>query len=237
MGRVLVWIGGIFASLGVVFVSVAGWAYLRDQSFAEAGLRAQGRVIELIGSRDNDDGYTYAPVVEFRDADGLRHVFVSSVSSNPPQYATGEAVDVIYAANSPDEAIIDGFVDRFLFPLIFGGLGTVFAAIGFGLLFARLRARQIAAQLRASGLPIQAKVVECYRDTSVTVNGRSPWRLLCQANHPATGIPHSFKSDAFWIDPGAGLAAGSSVRVFVDPARPDRYLVDLSTHMDESAIG
>jgi len=235
MGRALNWIGGIFASLGLVFVAGAAWFFLADRSFAAAGERAPGTVIEMIGSRDSDGGHTYKPVVEFRDAAGRRHVFTSNVSSSPPQHSVGESVEVIYAPDSPDEAVIDSFVDRFLLPLILGGLGTLFAAIGFGVLFARLRRRQIAAQLRASGLPIQAKVVECYHDTSLKVNGRSPWRVVCQATHPADGKMHSFNSEAVWINP-SGLA-GKEVRVFVDPARPARYLVDLSPYFGDDALG
>ena len=236
MGRALVWIGGIFAALGVVFVAGAGWAYLADRRFAAAGTHAQGTVIDMVGSRDSDGDYSYKPMVEFRDADGQRHVFTSNVSSSPPQHAAGETVQVIYAPATPDEAVIDSFLDRFLLPLILGGLGTVFAAIGFSLLLARLRGRRIAAQLRASGLPIQAKVLECYRDTSVQVNGRSPWRVVCQATHPATGKLQSFKSEAIWVDPSAQLA-GKELRVFVDPARPKRHLVDLSPYFAEDALG
>ena len=236
MGRVLVWIGGVFAALGVAFLAGAGWSYLADRSFAAAGAHAQGTVIEMVGGRDSDGDYSYKPVVEFRDADGRRHVFTSNVSSSPPQHAAGERVQVIYAPATPDEAVIDSFLDRFLLPLILGGLGTVFAAIGFGLLFARLRGRRIAAELRASGLPIQAKVVECYCDTSVRVNGRSPWRVVCQATHPATGKLQSFKSEAIWIDPRAQLA-GKDVRVLVDPARPTRHLIDLSPYFGEDDLG
>ena len=236
MGRALVWIGGIFAALGVLFVAGAGWFYLSDQSFAAAGAHAQGTVLEMVGSRDSDGDYSYKPVVEFRDAEGRRHVFTSNVSSSPPQHATGESVDVIYSPASPDEAVIDSFFDRFLLPLIFGGLGAVLAAIGFTVLFARLRGRRIAAQLRASGLPIQAKVLECYRDASVQVNGRSPWRVACQGVHPATGKLQSFTSEAIWVDPSAQLA-GREVRVFVDPARPRRHLVDLSPYFAEDELG
>lgn len=236
MGKVVVWVGGIFAAVGLVFAAGAALVFVKDRSFAESGVRAPGTVIEMIGSSDSDGGYTYKPVVEFRDSDGQRHVFASSVSSSPPQYSTGEAVTVIYAPGAPERAIIDSFVDRFLMPLIFGGLGTVFAIIGLGMLFARLRGRQIAAQLRASGLPIQAKVTECYRDTSVQVNGRSPWRVLCQATHPADGKEHSFTSESVWVDPSERLT-GKEVRVFVDPARPGRHLVDLTPYFGEDELG
>jgi len=236
MGRVLVWIGGIFASVGLVIAAAAGWLYLKDRSFAASGARTHGTVVEMLDIRDSDGDYSSKPKVEFHDADGARHVFTSSVSSSPPRYSTGETVEVIYAPGSPDEAVIDSFSDRFFLPLVLGGLGTLFAAIGLGVLSAWLRGRRIAAQLRASGLPIQAKVVECYRDTSVQVNGRSPWRVVCQATHPATGKLQSFLSGPVWIDPSAQLT-GKEVRVFVDPARPKRHLVDLSPYFAEHDLG
>lgn len=235
MGRVFVWVGGIFATIGVVFVAIAGWSYQSDRSFAARGARAQGTVIEMAGS-GGSDGYTYSPVVEFVDARGRRHVFTSTVSSNPPRYSRGETVEVIYAPDSPDRAMIDGFLDRFLLPLIFGGLGTLFAAIGFGLLAFWHRGRQIAGRLRASGLPIPARVTECYRDTGVRVNGRSPWRVVCQATHPADGKVRSFRSGPVWADPTSVLA-GKEVRVFVDPARPGPYLVDLTPYFGEDELG
>jgi hypothetical protein len=151
-------------------------------------------------------------------------------------YSTGETVEVIYAPGAPDEAIIDSFLERTFLPLIFGGLGTVFTAIGGGMIVAWLRGRRIAAQLRASGLPIQAKFVECYLETRVRVNGRSPWRVVCQATHPATGKLERFTSEAIWFDPSDRLV-GKDLRVFVDPARPKRHLVDLSPYVGEGEVG
>ena len=235
MGRVIIWIGGIFATIGLVFVAVAGWRYLEDRSFAAAAVHATGTVIRMEGSSDSD-GTTYRPVVSFRDAGGAEHIFGSGVSSSPPRYAAGDTVEVMYDPDSPDEAVIDSVLDRFFLALVFGGLGTVFSAIGGGILFYLFRKHQIAAQLRATGLPIQAKVLDCYLDTSLRVNGRNPWRVACEATHPATGRPQIFRSEALWVDPSADLT-GKQVRVLVDPARPNRYLVDLSPWFPEGAIG
>jgi hypothetical protein len=235
MGRALVWIGGILGGVGLLFVAIAGWLYLRDSSFAEGAVHAQGTVVEMAASSDSD-GYSYTPVVEFRDADGSPHRFASSVSSNPPRYSTGETVAVIYPPDAPDNAKIDEFLERFFLVAVFGGLGTLFSAIGGGLLFHVVRKNRIAGQLRASGMPIQAKVTEFYLDTSLTVNGRNPWRVVCQAVHPATGQMQSFRSEALWAYPNTDLA-GREVRVFVDPAHPDRHLVDMTPYVDEGAIG
>ena len=236
MSKVLAWIGAIFAAIGLVLAAIGGWFYLEDRSVTDGGARTQGTVIAMAGGRDADGDYSARPVVEFFDAGGARHVFTSSISTSPPAYTTGERVDVIYAPGSPDEAIVDGFVDRFLVPLIFGGIGVLFAVVGLAMLFAWLRRQRIVARLRATGVPIQARFVECYHDTSVEMNGRSPFRVVCQATHPGTGKLHSFTSDPIWIDLSAQLA-GRDVRVFVDPARPKHHAVDLSGLVDESQMG
>jgi hypothetical protein len=127
--------------------------------------------------------------------------------------------------------MIDGFMDRFFLPLMFVGMGSLFAAIGAGMLFAYVRRRKIIAQLRRSGLPIEAEFLECYRDTSTKVNGRSPYRVVAQTTHPATGKLESFKSDPIWLDLSRQLA-GEKVRIFVDPARPKHHFVDLSEFID-----
>ena len=235
MGRVLVWVGGIFGSLGLAFVAIAAWFYLDDRRFAESALHADGTVVAMPES-GGSDGYSYTPVVEFRDRDGIPHRFASGVSSNPPRYSTGERVEVLYDPEAPDEARIDSFLDRQFLPTVFGGLGALFAAIGGGLLFFVVRGRRIAAQLRATGVPIQAKVTDIYLDPSMRVNGRSPWRVACQATHPGTGKLHSFKSEPVWVDLSDQLS-GREVRVLVDPARPARHLVDLSPYVDESQTG
>jgi hypothetical protein len=194
MGRVIIWIGGIFATIGLVFVAVAGWRYLEDRSFAAAAVQRDRNGHPDGGQQRLGRHHLSGPVVSFRDAGGAEHIFGSGVSSSPPRYAAGDTVEVMYDPDSPDEAVIDSVLDRFFLALVFGGLGTVFSAIGGGILFYLFRKHQIAAQLRATGLPIQAKVLDCYLDTSLRVNGRNPWRVACEATHPATGSRRSSRA-------------------------------------------
>lgn len=236
MSRVIAWIGAAFAAVGLVLAAIGGWFYFADRDLAAAGVRTQGTVIQMVSSRDTNGSYTSRPVVEFFDPAGTRHVFMSQVSSSPPNHSTGERVDVLYLPGSPENAVIDSFFERFFAPLVLGGMGALFAVVGGGMLFAWLRHRRIVAWLRSSGLPIQARFVQCYWDTSVRVNGRSPFRVVCQAIHPGTGQLQSFKSDPIWVDLTQQLA-GRDVRVFVDPAKSKHYAVDLSTLVDESQMG
>lgn len=229
-------IGTVFLAFGLVFAGIGGWFFIDNAGLVASGSRAQGTVVSLDSRYDSDSGTTYRPIVEFTDASGTGHRFTGSVGSSPAAYSRGESVEVIYDPALPGQAIINSFTERLLFPLAFGGFGLLFAGIGGGILGYRWHRRRVIAQLRNSGLPINAEFLECYRDTSVKVNGRSPWRVVGQATHPATGVLTSFKSDAIWVDPSDQLK-DKDLRVLVDPAKPKRYFVDLSEYVGEGDMG
>ncbi len=69
-------------------------------------------------------------MVEFTSADGTPRTFRSSTGSNPPSYDKGERVEVLYRADSSEDARINGFASLWLLPLIFGGIGLVIGGIG-----------------------------------------------------------------------------------------------------------
>ncbi|GAA2510422.1 hypothetical protein GCM10010406_53490 [Streptomyces thermolineatus] len=141
---VLIAVGTLFSVVGLI---VAGMSvsFLRDAE------RAPGKVVALewrdehLGtSRRNrtDDRPSAYPVVEFTSADGTHRTFRSSTGSNPPAYEEGERVEVLYRADSPEDARIDGFLSLWLLPMIFGGIGLVLAGGGTGVALAtRKRSR------------------------------------------------------------------------------------------------
>lgn len=92
-------------------------------------------------ARDRPMAY---PVVGFRSADGEARTFRDSTGSNPPSYRVGERVEVLYHADSPEDARINGFASLWLLPLVFGGIGLVAAGIGTAVaLAARGRSRAV----------------------------------------------------------------------------------------------
>jgi len=232
MSKALNWIGGIFFAFGLTFAAIGGWVYFDDLDLVNNGARAPGTVIDLEGRRDSDGDTVYSPVVEFHDQSGAMHRFTGNVASSPPSFTRGEQVEVIYDPWSPGLAMIDSFSTRFLLPLAFGGFGLVFGGIGGGILVWVIRRKRIVARLKQSGLPISAKFVECYHDTSTRINGRSPFRVVAQATHPATGKLTSFKSDPIWLDLSEVLM-GKDVRVLVDPQEPKNHFIDLSKFVSE----
>ncbi|MFD5737851.1 DUF3592 domain-containing protein [Streptomyces sioyaensis] len=122
----LIALGAIFLVLGLVMAGVSA-------SFLSDAKRTRGSVVALEW-REDDHGEDRTPVaypvVEFTSADGMPRQFQSSTGSNPPSYEKGERVEVLYRADSPKDARINGFASLWLLPLIFGGTGLLMSAGG-----------------------------------------------------------------------------------------------------------
>ncbi|WP_307787212.1 MULTISPECIES: DUF3592 domain-containing protein [Streptomyces] len=125
--------GALFLVVGLILAGVS-------VSLLAHAERAPGTVVALEWRDDDNigvshkkrahDGPVAYPVVEFTAEDGTRRTFRSSTGSNPPSYEKGDRVEVLYRADSPEDARINGFASLWLLPLVFGGIGLVFAGVG-----------------------------------------------------------------------------------------------------------
>lgn len=228
LGKGLAWLW-IFPAVGALLLSLAAGAWVLGQRFEARALKAEGVVtaLRLSASRDSNGrtSNTYCPVVNYQTADGQGIEFAGSTCARPPSYEVGERVRVLYEADAPYQASLDGFAERWLMTLILGSIGTVFALIGAAFVVPNLRRGRRAGELYQTGRPVQARVVEVARNRSLTVNGDSPWRIHAQWQDPATRKVHVFKSENLWFDPTPFLTE-ETLRVFIDPRHPKRYVVD-----------
>ncbi|MEU6594486.1 DUF3592 domain-containing protein [Streptomyces sp. NPDC046881] len=133
------WITFGAIAFGVLFLVIGLILAGMSASFLTDAERVRGTVVALEWRDDHSgvshrkrahDGPVAYPVVEFTAADGTRQTFRDSTGSNPPAYERGERVEVLYRADSPEDARINGFASLWLLPLIFGGLGLLCAGIG-----------------------------------------------------------------------------------------------------------
>ena len=83
------------------------------------------------------------------------------------------------------------------------------------------------AWLHQNGRRIQAEITGVELDTSLTVNGANPYRILCQWLDPAKNEMHVFHSGHIWYDP-TNYITGKTLEVLVDPNNPHRYTVETS---------
>jgi hypothetical protein len=221
----------VFLCMGLAgLIAVALWA-MHTRSFVAKASHAPGTVVEMVqrDSTDSDQRHstTWAPRVQFVTADGRAHEFVSSASSNPPSYSTGEKVDVLFDPARVEDATINGFFSLWGGALIAGVLAGGFFLIGAVMLLVRRRLTRRMAQLRSTGRSVQARVEPVERNTSVSVNGQHPFRVVCQWQDPATSLVHVFHSENLWFDPTPYIKQ-ETVTVYVDPRDLGSYYVDVS---------
>lgn len=128
--RVGVNIARVFLAVGFLLFAIGMTiAYNTDQKITHSQ-RVKGRVVAL-ASRSSG----FRPVVTYTHG-GKSMELEGSVSSNPPMYEVGEAVDVYIPHDSAQPPFIGSTMELWLAAMILGGIGTIFLLIGGGLLFA-----------------------------------------------------------------------------------------------------
>lgn len=117
----------------VVSLGLGGGAYylgLDMKERLETGLRASGEIVGREYKRSSGDSQgTYSAVVRFVDQNGKRHKFTEKHGSSHPTFRKGDAVEVIYNADDPKDAIVDHGLWNWL---LSGGLGLAAALILWG---------------------------------------------------------------------------------------------------------
>jgi hypothetical protein len=214
----------IFAYGGIALIGLGALILLRTLVIAAFGERAEGIVIDNLWSRGTDS--TARAVVRF-EVEGRAVEFTSAVGTSPPLHHVNDKVTVFYWPGNPEVAVIDGFAEWYLRPLIASGFGFFFLAVGGGFLwgpawFARKRQRII-----DEGVPVRAKVIAIRQDESVEVNHRSPWVIDAQFKDEITGQVISCTSHYLWTNPEFQYPVGSEVTVYCLPDQPTKYAFQL----------
>jgi hypothetical protein len=222
----------IFFCVGMAMSAVDVYLVRSSVDFASRAAVADGEVIGYASSRGSKGGTLYAPRVRYavplpEGGAGRSYEIVGSVSSSSRSYDEGDHVPVMYLPDRPAEGRIKSFMEQWFGPLIVSVFALVFNAIWIGFAVAMVRKRRMHAWLEQNGMPVEAKVVDVRRNTSVKVNGRSPRVIEAQWQHPMTREVHSFESENIWFDPSEFVEEGRMLKVRVDADDPRRHRVDL----------
>ncbi len=210
----------IFALVGLITGLIAAFIWFQTNRLTRDGIRTVGTVVELVG------GKSVAPRVEFQTEDGQRQVYTSDVYSSPPAYELGEKVTLWYTPGHPDQVVLSG-LSRWFIPLLMGFFFLIFGGIGFGGLFYQFLKKRDQAWLKLNGQEIVTTSPSVVLNTSVRMNGRSPYALQCQWQDPATGQVHVFESEPIWFDPTPYMPE-RPLRVMIEPGNPRKFYVDVS---------
>jgi len=109
--------------------------------------------------------------------------------------------------------------------ILLTSMGGLFAAIGTGFGVSSVRKKKKMKFLTTYGDRIYAVVTNVFADTSTTVNGRHPVKLICQYTDQYTGQVCEAVSESAFNDLYQFI--GMPVDVYVDPADPSSTYVDI----------
>jgi hypothetical protein len=228
--KVLKIISVVFSVIGLGMLVGSFFVYFNTSRFIAAASEAEGKVVALDRSRSSSSSgssTTYRPVVEFNTATGKRIEFTSSVGSSPPSHRVGEPVTVLYNPADPYSARIKSFFQLWFGFLIVFLLGFVFAAIGLTMIVVRTRGRKRAEWLRQHGRRMKTEFKGVELNTSLRVNGRSPYQIISQSPDPASNTVRVYESENIWFDPSEYIKS-ETIDVLVDPSNPKKYVMDIS---------
>ena len=228
MGRI---IGGLFILLAGIGMLWGAWA-LGDstRTFKANAVATEGTVVDFETERSTSDGKTktmYSPVIRYATQDGQTLTFTSGSSSSSPAYDRGEKVKVLYSKITPEKARLDSFMENWFGPLILGFFGVLALLIGWFMFFGGLKNRKVRQWLQVHGNKVQTRFKGVEQNTSLEVNGKSPWRVCSDWQDPATQKTHLFYSDNIWFDP-TDYCKQDTVSALVNPADPRQYHLDTS---------
>lgn len=216
----------LFAAVGLGMLMGAVRVHNHTASFVSRASRAQGIVTAMVPQRSTDNSISYRPIVRFQHGE-QQIQFSESVSSNPPAYDVGQSVPVLYLESNPYDAKIDSFWSLWFLTTLLSAMGTIFLAVGGGLILVPALTRRTDERLLHEGRPIDAEFQGVSLNSAISVNGRSPFRVNVQWLDPLTSRVRIFQSHNVWFDPTAYLKE-KKIRVFLDPNNPAKYYVDLS---------
>ncbi len=216
---------GFFAIFALAGLACGAWGVaglVSRNRILNEGIKTTGTIVELARS---SKGSSVAPVIAFRDSRGDSVVYRSNFYSGVSDYHIGQEMVVQYLPTNPEEDVVVGGMGwtaffPFIFLLTHGG-------VGFGGLFWLERKRRRQKWLLEHGQEVKARLVKVN-----THQGKSTTRytLTCEWADPFTGQTHTFESESVPYNPADWVAQhGGSVRVLIDPAKPKRYWVDVSS--------
>jgi hypothetical protein len=119
-------LGGAFLATGI---GLLGWnlRFLANAGKAESEVV---RLFEQTSSSSDSTSPTFKPEVRYSVRGGATHTSTATRGTNPPTYKVGEKVLVHYDPTARASMMPDTFVEKWLMPLIFIALGTIFAIMG-----------------------------------------------------------------------------------------------------------
>lgn len=212
---------------GLLLVVLGGYLAFSTWQFQKSAVHTTGIVTDLRFSKDNDSSSgAWFPQVTFKDDTGQEITFESSFGSSGYRNVLGRAIGVIYQPGDAQNARIDDKTGLYSGSIISGIFALVLLIIG-GAGYAIAGQGSRHSKLVQVGKPLTALITSVEQNKALNINGRFPWRIVCQWLNSQTNELHVFTSANIFYDPSPWLK-DDKITVYVAHDNLKKYYVDIS---------
>src|SRR5271165_1609138 len=203
--------------------------HVREGMYAASLQEASGKKIELDFNPTPPGHRTVKLLLGVTLAMGLIFVAfgIALLVSQVRFLAGARNTDARIVNLQPEHAIPNTFWSRWLFVVIFGGIGIVVSgSTSIPSVLRAIRRHRIRGLLK-KGRPIVTAYHSVEENAAVEVQGLHPFYVITEWRNPVSHELVQFRSPALWQDPRP-IASDQLITVVIDPDNFHCYLMDLS---------
>lgn len=216
----LAWL--IFTIVGTVFVAIGIILFGSVFNYTNK-IETTGIITEIWSSRDSDNNRNHKVYVSYV-AEG--NEYESTLNGYSSSFYEGKEIEIYYDKDNPNKI---GMKSLDLLFLLFPGLGLISLIIGVTGISSKARGKKSGKRLKENGELIYADYVETIINISYSVNGRHPYKIICEWTNPLDGEEYTFKSKNIWSNPEDIIEERNIKQfpVYIDKNNKKKYFVDI----------
>lgn len=151
--------------------------------------------------------------------------YESKLNTYSSTYHVGKEIDIYYDEDNPESIGTKGGDLIFLLFPVLGGIAFV---VGISTFIRSKKQKKIMAKLKETGMIVNAKYVETRINHSYSVNGRNPYKIVCEWFSSEDNMTYQFISENIWDDPSQYIIDNNitSFPVYINPQNKKQYVID-----------
>lgn len=210
----------LLAGLGVLILGI--FLQLSNNKFIKESVKTKATITKIEKEYDGEDTRYYVEV-SF-DVDGRTHTGVLSEWNATME--EGGTTTVYYKKSNPDT--FRGPTSNYI-GYIVCGFGVIMVAVFAVSLIKKVKFKQLKNNLKTCGKRVDAKINSVNLDSSLTVNGVSPYIVSASYVDPTDKKLYTFNSEQIWFDPTPIIDNNmmETIPVYMDINDPTKYIVDI----------
>ena len=161
--------------------------------------------------------------------------YESRLNGYSSSFYTGKQLEIYYNKDNPSQIGMKS-LDMILW--IFPGIGLILLIIGGTAVISKNNKRKLKKELKENGKLIYANYVDTILDTSYTVNGRSPYKIICEWTDSTDNEKYTFKSLNLWNNPESIIEEKNikALPVYINMNNKKQYYVDVDSLTDDNNV-